>query len=87
MIDWTKPNGTTITTNDREATVAYCHQLGWQRVGAETPQEADDGLTVDVVNKMRKPGLKKLAEAHGIDLDPTLNVKDARCVIVNALFE
>ena len=32
MIEWMKPNGTTITTNSEKATVEYAESLGWKRV-------------------------------------------------------
>lgn len=31
MINWIKPNGNKITTNDMAATVAYCESLNWKR--------------------------------------------------------
>ncbi len=31
MIDWTKPNGTTITTNELTATIAKAEAMGWKR--------------------------------------------------------
>lgn len=30
MINWIKPNGNEITTNDEKATVEYCKSLGWK---------------------------------------------------------
>ena len=30
-IVWERPSGTTITTNNSEATVDYCESLGWKR--------------------------------------------------------
>ncbi len=32
-MDWIKPSGLPITTNDAEETVAYCEGLGWKRAG------------------------------------------------------
>ena len=32
MINWTKPNGMAITTNEMDVTIAYAEKLGWKRV-------------------------------------------------------
>jgi len=34
MIDWIKPNGTTITTNELTATIAKAESMGWKRKNA-----------------------------------------------------
>lgn len=31
MIDWTKPNGASITTNELTATIAKAEAMGWKR--------------------------------------------------------
>lgn len=36
-IEWEKPNGTKIVTNDGKATVAYAKSLKWKKVKADQP--------------------------------------------------
>jgi hypothetical protein len=32
MIEWTRPTGTTITTNDDKRNIEVANKLGWKRV-------------------------------------------------------
>ncbi len=38
MITWTRPTGTTITTNDRKETIEHAEAQGWTREVAEKPK-------------------------------------------------
>ena len=31
QIEWTKPNGTTVSTNDHDDPISYCEAQGWTR--------------------------------------------------------
>ena len=45
-IEWVKPNGTEITTNDREVTIIYVESLGWKRKKKKLgrkPKDKDNG--------------------------------------------
>ena len=45
MIEWIKPNGNKITTNEEKATVEYCESLGWERAKKKPgpkPKNSDD---------------------------------------------
>jgi hypothetical protein len=32
MINWMRPSGTPISTNEMEVTIAYAEKLGWKRI-------------------------------------------------------
>ena len=35
LIEWIKPSGTEVTTNDRKDTIEYCKSLGWKEKSAK----------------------------------------------------
>jgi len=37
-IEWTRPGGRKIKTNDRKETIAYCESLGWKRKAKPGPK-------------------------------------------------
>lgn len=58
MIDWIKPSGLEIQTNDRPETIAYCESLGWKQKGVE--------IKTDLPQK-RKRRTKAEMEADQLD--------------------
>ena len=84
MIDWIKPSGAPITTNDQKETVAYCESLGWKRAG-ELFNLND--MTVEKVNGMSGVDMKKLIKQFELGVDKTLNVPEMRAAVIDALFE
>jgi hypothetical protein len=50
-------------------------------------EEADDELTIEDVQAMKVGELRELIEAHELDVDPKLKVKELREAVVAALFE
>jgi len=53
----------------------------------EADDEADDELTIEDVQAMKVGELRELIEAHELDVDPKLKVKELREAIIAALFE
>ena len=39
MIEWTRPSGSKITTNDRKETISSCESMGWNRADKEEPKQ------------------------------------------------
>ena len=35
MINWMRPSGTPISTNEMEVTIAYAEKLGWKRIAKQ----------------------------------------------------
>lgn len=67
-MDWTKPNGSEITTNDLPATVEYCLSLGWERKDAvqqveEEASEQAEAQAEEVLEKPKKRGRPRKTEA------------------------
>lgn len=83
-MDWIKPSGLEITTNDNTETVAYCESLGW-KAAVDTKGSADP--TVDGVKKMKAAGLKKLVAEYGLDVDTSLELSKLRYAVIGTLFE
>ena len=85
MIDWIKPSGLEIKTNDDTATVAHCEKLGWERV-EDVPFIRDD-LNVEQINGMSGKDLKRLDKQLNLGVDAKLLVADMRVAMIDALFE
>ena len=83
-MDWIKPSGLPITTNDAEETVAYCEGLGWKRAGDMFNL---NDMTEDKINEMSGVDMKKLNKQFTLGVDTTLTVSAMRAAIINALFE
>ena len=47
MIDWIRPSGTNITTNDSIETVKYCESLGWEIVKAKRKRRTKEEMAND----------------------------------------
>ena len=60
MINWMRPSGNPITTNEMEQTIAYAEKLGWVRV--EDKQAAATETATKVKRKRRTPA--QMAEAR-----------------------
>ena len=76
-VNWTKPSGMEITTNDFKATVEHCERLGWQR-------EAEE-LTVEMIGAMTIPKLKGLIKEYELTVDDTLKVAELRVAVIAAM--
>ena len=63
-INWIRPTGTKITTNDLDAQITYCESLGWKREEAAAPlkrkrrtkEEMANGSESGSSNKGDTPG-------------------------------
>ncbi len=83
-MDWIKPSGLPITTNDAEETVAYCEGLGWKRAGDMFNL---NDITEDKINAMSGVAMKRLIKQFELDVDKTLNVPEMRAAVIDAMFE
>lgn len=69
-INWVKPNGNTLETNDRQVTIDYLESLGWKR---EQPRSEKDELEAYAKQKFgvdldKRKSLKKLkAEVQALE--------------------
>lgn len=77
-VDWIKPSGLKITTNDAPATIAKCESLKWER--------QDETLTPEMVSAMTKAQLKYLITKYDLDVADG-NVADTRKAVIDAMFE
>ena len=88
MIDWIKPSGLEIKTNEDKATVAHCEKLGWERVEdvTDVPFIRDD-LNVEQINGMSGKDMKRLDKQLNLGVDAKLLVADMRIAMIDALFK
>ena len=84
-MDWIKPSGLEITTNDSAATVTHCESLGWKKVSGDLFNLND--ITVERINGMSGKDMKKIIKQFNLEVDASLSVKPMRKAVVNALFE
>lgn len=83
-MDWIKPSGLPITTNDAKATVEHCESLGWKRAGDMFNL---NDMTEGKINAMSGVDMKKLNKQFTLGVDTTLTVSAMRVAILDALFE
>ncbi len=56
---WKKPNGQTIETNDLDATVLHCIDIGWEMVDGEVPETEEYTETYIPPDKPKEKKSKK----------------------------
>lgn len=78
-INWTKPSGLEVTTNDEKATIEYCESLGWER-GA-----AGDELTIGKIKKMNGAELNDLIDTYELDVSKDGKVPEIRAAVIEAM--
>jgi hypothetical protein len=73
--------------SDPEKGVAESEDDEEEGAEAADDEEADDELTIEDVQAMKVGELRELIEAHELDVDPKLKVKELREAVIAALFE
>lgn len=57
MIDWIRPSGRPITTDDQDCSIEYAISAGWELVKDDTPNEEEE--TKEETKEEVKPAPKK----------------------------
>tara|TARA_R110000803_G_scaffold37861_3_gene81726 strand:- start:303 stop:569 length:267 start_codon:yes stop_codon:yes gene_type:complete len=86
MIDWIKPSGLAIKTNEDKATVAHCEGMGWKRAKPASKEFNHQDLTVERINGMSVKEMSRLNKQLNLGV-ATMNLDDMRVAMINALFE
>ena len=74
MMNWMRPSGNPLETNERPETIAHCESLGWERV-SDKPKS---------IHKMTKEELIIESKSKtGADLDPTLSKPELLDLVSN----
>ena len=86
MIDWIKPSGLAIKTNEDKATVAHCEGMGWKRAKPASKEFIHQDLTVEQINGMSGKDLKRLNKQLTLGV-ATMSLDNMRVAMIDALFE